>query len=159
MIRIPLRALIPMSALAAALVVGAADGQTPPQSAASSEVAAPPAPAASPQAESSAPAKADAGKAAAGKTVSGVTVNGTRPLKKCDDRDTACIVAVAMQLKTLYPEKFHIWCNQQQDQANWSNLVAADLLDDPNHPGHENRGGEFRVPPAIKMACAPDKKK
>lgn len=134
MIRIPLRAVVPLSALAAALLVGTAGAQT-----------------------ETPPAKPAAAKAPAdGNTVSGITVT---PRKTCAARDRDCIVSVIAELKQKYPEQLKTFCTQweirtERTQVAYDQLVSEGImLGDPKPP----LPTAFGVNSAVKLACASGK--
>ncbi|MBS0361146.1 MAG: hypothetical protein JSR98_07185 [Proteobacteria bacterium] len=92
-----------------------------------------------------------------GATVSGVTVTPS-PRKACAPKDKACIALVVADLKRLYPEQLKAFCFQQDmtalrrdQQAN-----AAGWCDSPI--GGASAICSHYVPPAVKQACAPDRK-
>jgi hypothetical protein len=110
---------------------------------------------ASAPAAEAAPGSAAAMPAPTGKQLEGVTVVGKRPeLKKCNDRDKACIAQVVAELHRLYPEQLKIWCNQEKDRFMWENMEREALFGGNPPP----LGGSFQPAPVTKVACVFDKK-
>jgi hypothetical protein len=139
MSRTPLRAVVPLTALAAALTVGIAGAQSSPADGAQAPIAEP---------------------GADGKTVSGLTVT-PRPRKTCSSRDQECVALVVAELKRLYPEQLKQFCFQEQTKAARTQLTGDQLYDALALAGQHNgppNPTAFPISAALKTACATDKK-
>ncbi|MGZ6018883.1 MAG: hypothetical protein ACXWKN_17175 [Phenylobacterium sp.] len=108
------------------------------------------------------PAAAAAASVAAGRaktgadTVSGITVTPL-PKKACAARDKDCITMVVAELKRLYPEELKRFCFEEQTKQARTQFVNDQLLESLNS-NNPPPPMSFQVSPAIKSACAADKK-
>jgi len=80
-----------------------------------------------------------------------VTVVGKRPTTPCNRRDSECILAVAKEVWTRYPEQIQRFCTAQIVDKQHQ-LMLVDQLGLANW-GPANAQGDYELPPALKQVC------
>ncbi len=84
-----------------------------------------------------------------------VTVVGKRPSKPCAENDTGCILAIAKEVWTRYPEQTERFCNNSIIRKQAEQQLIENIMGGGDNPLQQVSANNttLGIPPALKKVC------